>query len=108
MPTAASRLSGSRANARSKKPRALDIGGISPLVEPRHSLEIEVHRIGRGRPLRSTSLASHQLHPQLAGETGDEVVLHAEQVGQGPIEALGPQMRAGFRVDKLSVDAQAV
>ena len=35
-------------------------------------------------------------------------VLHVEKVGNGLVEALGPQMRAGFRVDELDVDAQPV
>src|SRR6516164_4671342 len=59
--------------------RTADIVGISSLVEPRHPLKIEIHRIGRGRPLRAVSLVSHQLAPQLAGQTGDDVILHAEE-----------------------------
>ena len=35
-------------------------------------------------------------------------VLHFEQVGEGFIEPLGPEMCAGLRVDELDVDAQSI
>jgi hypothetical protein len=35
----------------------------------------------------------------LAGQTGDDLVLHAEEVGQGFVETLGPQVTAALGVD---------
>src|SRR3984957_16838675 len=58
--------------------RAVDISRISPLVEPRHPLKIEIHRIGSGRPFRAARLVGDQLDPQLAGQTGEDLVLPAE------------------------------
>ena len=64
--------------------------------------------MGSGRPFRAARLVGGQLDPQLAGQTGDDLVLHAEEVGQGFIEALGPEMTAGRGVDELCVDAHLV
>ena len=38
----------------------------------------------------------------------DDFVLHVEEIGQGLIEPLGPEMIARFGVDELHVDAHAV
>ena len=109
MPSNASRLPGSSARARSKKPRASGIfSGIPSLIEPRHALKIEVHRIGSWRPFRAARLVGHQLDIQLAREAGDDFVLHAEKVGEGSVKAVGPQMRADLRVDQLRVDANPI
>ena len=36
------------------------------------------------------------------------LILQLEQIGHVLLEAFGPEMRAGFRVDELGVDAHAV
>ncbi len=38
----------------------------------------------------------------------DDFVLHVEEIGQGLIEPLGPEMTARLGVDELHVDAHAV
>ena len=106
--TKASRLSGSSAKARSKKPRAARvIGGISSLVEPCDALKIEIHRVGIWRPFRPPSLVGDQLGPQLAGETGDDFVLQTEEISERLVETLGPEMTAARGVDGLGVDPNA-
>jgi hypothetical protein len=44
----------------------------------------------------------------LISEVRNDLVLHLEQVGHGIVEALGPEVRAGLRVDELDVDAQPI
>ena len=49
----------------------------------------------------------NQLRPQLVGEAGDDLVLHFEEISQRLVEAVGPKVIAGLRVDKLDVDPHA-
>ena len=42
------------------------------------------------------------------GAPRDDFVLYVEEIGQGLVEPLGPEMIAGFGVDQLHVDAHAV
>ena len=48
-----------------------------------------------------------QLQIERAREAPDDGVLRLQKVGPVLIEALGPEMRAGFRVNELGVDANA-
>jgi hypothetical protein len=43
-----------------------------------------------------------------ARQARDDFVLHVEEIGQGLVEPLGPEMIARLRVDELNIDAQAV
>jgi hypothetical protein len=45
---------------------------------------------------------------QSASQSRHDLILQLEQVGHVLLEAVGPQMRAGFGVDKLRIDAHAV
>ena len=42
------------------------------------------------------------------GKPRNDLVLHVEEIGQGLVEALGPEMIAGLGIDELDVDAHAV
>ena len=68
--------------------RAGDGIWVSPLVEPCHALKIEIHEIRVWRPLRASSLIGDQLGAQLAGQTGDDLVLQIEQIGERFVETL--------------------
>src|SRR5580704_14140763 len=52
------------------------------LVEPSHTLKIEVHRIGGWRLFRASRLCRSKLVVQGAGQAGDDLVLHVEEVGE--------------------------
>ena len=82
--------------------------GVSPLFTPRHALKIEVHRVGKRCALRAPRFGFDQLRAQLVGEARDDLVLHVEKIGDGLVEALGPEMVAGLGIDKLDIDAQAI
>ena len=45
---------------------------------------------------------------QRARQARDDFVLHVEEIGEGLIEPLGPEMTAGFGVDELHIDAHAI
>jgi hypothetical protein len=45
---------------------------------------------------------------QSAHQTRHNLILQLEQVGHVLLEAVGPQVRAGFGVDKLRIDAHSV
>ena len=45
---------------------------------------------------------------QTVGQSRHDVILQFEEIGQGVIEPVGPEMRPGFGVDELRVDADAV
>src|SRR3984957_10786668 len=69
------------------------------LVDPSHTLKIKVHRV-RGRRLFGASrLGGGELVVQCAGETGDDLVLHIEEIGARLVETLGPEMISRFGVD---------
>ena len=56
----------------------------------------------------SLRLRARELLPQPVGEARDDLVLHVEEVGDGLVEPLGPDVVTGFGVDQLHVDAHAV
>ena len=45
---------------------------------------------------------------EVVGQSRHHLILQLEEIGYVLLEAVGPKMRAGFRVDKLRVDAHAV
>ena len=55
------------------------------------------------RCLRSPCLSGHELGIQCVSKPGDNFVLHIEQIGDGLVEPLGPQVIAGLSIDKLHV-----
>ena len=60
------------------------------------------------RIFRSPSLGCHQPGIERVGEPRYNFVLHIEEVGNGLVEAVGPQMIAGFGVDQLYIDPEPV
>ena len=56
----------------------------------------------------ASSLGGGELIVQSAGETGDDLVLHVEEIGERLVEPLGPEMIARFGVDELYVDPHAI
>ena len=57
--------------------------------------------------LRTARLGLDEFGLKLVRQPCDDLVLHAEEVGQGLVEALGPEMRSGLGLDQLHVDAHA-
>ena len=45
--------------------------------------------------------------PKLVGDARNDLVLHLEEVGDGLVEAFGPEVRSALRFDELHVDAHA-
>jgi hypothetical protein len=88
-------------------PRLRKILGGRPLIQASPPLKIEVHRIGTQRLFCAPRLRLHQLGSQPIRQPSDDLVLHVEEVGHGLVEALGPEVIAGFGVDELDVDAHA-
>ena len=78
------------------------------LIEPSQTLKIEVHRVGVRGLFRASRLGGDKLGVQRACQPRDDFVLHVEEIGQGLIEPLGPEMIARFGVDELDIDAHAV
>ena len=78
------------------------------LIEPSQALKIEVHRVGGRGLFRASRLGGDELSVERARQARDDFVLHVEEVGQGLVEPLGPEMIARFGVDQLDVDAHAV
>jgi hypothetical protein len=70
--------------------------------------EIQIHRIGIGRPLGAPHLGLDKLCTQLPGDPGDDVVLHLEQIGKFFVEPFGPEVSPGIAIDQLDVEAQPV
>jgi hypothetical protein len=78
------------------------------LIEPSHSLKIEVHRVGGRGLFRASSLGDDQVGVQRARQARDDFVLHVEEIGERLIEPFGPEMIARFGVDELDIDAHTV
>ena len=57
--------------------------------------------------LRAPRLGGCQFRPQLVGEAGDDLVLHFEEISQRLVEAVGPKVIAGLRVNELHVHPHA-
>ena len=45
---------------------------------------------------------------QAVGEPSHDLVLQLEKVGDVVLDAIGPEVRAGIRIDELSIDAHPV
>ena len=58
-------------------------------------------------PLRDYALVfgAGQRRLDRGGDTGGDVVLHSEDVGQVPVVTLGPEMGTGGYIDELAADA---
>ena len=100
------RIGGQRAVEKAARFRHI-VRGMT-LVEPGHTLKIEVHRVGVRGLFRASRLGGHELGVQRARQARDDFVLHVEEIGQGLVEPLGPEMTAALGVDELDVDAHAV
>ena len=91
-----------------KAPRLCGTFRGRALIEPSHSLKIEVHRVGGRGPLGAARLGGDELRIQCACQARNDFVLHVEEIGEGLVEPLGPELIAGFGVDELDIDAHAV
>src|SRR6185369_1303517 len=62
------------------------------------------------RPLAlcPTDFRGNELDAHGPGESGDDLVLHLEDVAARLVKTLGPEVRAGLGVDELRVDADPV
>lgn len=65
-------------------------------------------RVRRMRPLKPGRLDIGQLNSQRVRQPRDNFVLCLQQIGLVIVEFLGPEMRAGLRVDELSVGADVL
>src|SRR5271166_2066662 len=68
----------------------------------------QVRRVGTLRSLRPPSLGVHELRAERVRKTGNDFVLHVEEVGQGLVEPFRPKMMAALGVDELDADAHSV
>ena len=68
-----------------------------PLFKKRKPKEIMVHRIRVRRAPGAARFGGGELLPEPVGEAGDDLVLHVEEIGDGLVEALGPEVRCRFR-----------
>ena len=80
-----------------KAARLRQIVGGPTLVEPSHTLKIEVHRVGVRRLFRASRLGGDELGVERARQPRDDFVLHVEEIGERLVEPLGPEMIAAFR-----------
>ena len=48
-----------------------------------------------------------RVHAQAVSDARNDLVLHLEEVGDGLVEAFGPEVRSALRFDELHVDAHA-
>ena len=79
-----------------------------PLIIPAHTLKIEVHRVGIGRPFAASGFGDDELRVEGVGKAGDDLVLHVEKVGDRLVEAVRPKMICALGVDELDVHPDAV
>jgi hypothetical protein len=54
--------------------------------------------------VRPACLGANEFLPEPACESGDDLVLHVEQVGHRLVEALGPEVRSALRFDEPSTE----
>src|ERR1700722_20756096 len=80
------------------------------LVEDCPAAHGQVYGIHVVRPLalRSAAVCGHEFDAHGPGEPRGDLVLHLEDVAARLVKTLGPEVRAGFCVDELRVDADAV
>src|ERR1700733_10199642 len=79
-----------------------------PFVDPSLALKIKVEGVGRRRTLGPSRLDRDQLRVERVGDARNDLVLHLEEIGHRPFEALSPKMVAALRVNELRVDAHAI
>ena len=91
-----------------KAPRLCDMIRVYTLIEPSQTLKIEVHRAGGRGLFRTSRLGGDKLGVERVSQPRDDFVLHVQEIGERLIEALGPEMIAGFGVDQLHIDAHAI
>jgi len=91
-----------------KRLRLRDVFLGCPVVRPSPALEIQVHRIGIGRKLRSPRLNLDELGIEHVCQPRHDFVLHIEQVGDRFLKAFGPKVVAGFGIDQLGVHTKPV
>ena len=58
--------------------------------------------------LRPSRLSLNELRLQCVGEPRYDFVLHFKQIGDGLIEAFGPEVSSGFGINKLHVHPEPV
>src|SRR5215467_252455 len=63
--------------------------------------------VGRRATGRTSGFRGLQSGLDDAGDARSDLVLKIENIFQWPVEAIGPQMRSGARVDQLSGDADS-
>ena len=70
----------------------------------------QIDGVGISRAIVQATLGFgvHQLYLKRAGEARNHFVLQLEQVHDVFLESIRPEMRAGFRVNELGVDAHPV
>ena len=78
------------------------------LIEPSQTLKIEVHRVGMRGPFGAPRLGRDEFGIQRACQARDDFILHVEEIGEGFVKPVRPEMIAGFRVDELDIDAHAI
>ena len=83
---------------------------ISAFLYARLALESQVLGVGvcRWRPFETGGLGLGELNVHRARQTGDDLVLHLQQIGAGGVELIGPEMRAAVGVDELGVDPDLI
>jgi hypothetical protein len=107
-PAIASALFGSRVNACSNRVSGFVIRGFRHgLVEKRPTAHRQIDGVGVSWAIVQATLGFgvHQLDLKRASEARDHFVLELEQVHDVVLESIRPDMRAGFRVNELDVDA---
>src|SRR5262249_34214002 len=82
----------------------------NPPVEVSHSPQVVVVRVEAFRrlPLRTFDLRSLELRRDRADDGLRHLILQLEDVAEGAIEAIGPDVAAGGRIDELSGNAHAL
>ncbi len=91
-----------------KSKRFLHVFGGRPLVPGIAALENQGHYIRMRQPFRSARLDLDNLGIQGVGKPGDYFILHVEEVGNGLVKTLGPDVLAGFGIDQLHIHPEAV
>ncbi len=80
------------------------------MVEKRETAHRQIDGVGISRAIVQATLGFgvHQLYLKRAGEACNHFVLQLEQIHDVFLESIRPDLRAGFRVNELGVDAHPV